>query len=242
MAKQPEELPYYTLYNVLVSFYSVKYPNNPDGILNIHIDRKVREGLTEHEAVVFLSKQIPDLEKRIESLPKEFSEPIEEAFQARYVGGHPLHPNSRSVKICLRTTVLEIPELQLVIPYVKISNIKPVSREDADAETLLLFGVVAVAWKKEKMLLHLSFSDQVGMSHSLIFDVEDVEKVVPAIYQRVVVAAKKQAETEKQLSMTEPVVREKEIIREVIYKVKCPYCGKLYNEVLDVCPHCGGKR
>jgi hypothetical protein len=62
------------------------------------------------------------------------------------------------------------------------------------------------------------------------------------IYQRVVVATKKQAETEKQQSMTEPVVREMEIIREVIYKVKCPYCGKLYNEVLDVCPHCGRKR
>ena len=39
-------------------------------------------------------------------------------------------------------------------------------------------------------------------------------------------------------------VREKEIIREkeVIIKVKCPYCGKLYNETFDVCPHCGGKR
>jgi hypothetical protein len=38
--------------------------------------------------------------------------------------------------------------------------------------------------------------------------------------------------------------REKEIIREkeVIIKVKCPYCGKLYNETFDVCPHCGGKR
>ena len=48
---------------------------------------------------------------------------------------------------------------------------------------------------------------------------------------------------------TEPTVKEsavgvKEIIREkeVIIKVRCSYCGKLYNEVLDVCPHCGGKR
>jgi len=42
----------------------------------------------------------------------------------------------------------------------------------------------------------------------------------------------------------QPIVREKEIIREkeVIVKVKCPYCGKLYNEVMDICPHCGGKR
>ena len=42
----------------------------------------------------------------------------------------------------------------------------------------------------------------------------------------------------------QPIVKEKEIVREkeVIVKVKCQYCGKLYNEVLDVCPHCGGKR
>jgi hypothetical protein len=45
------------------------------------------------------------------------------------------------------------------------------------------------------------------------------------------------AEGEKQ-------VKEKEIIREkeVIVKIKCPYCGKLYNETFDACPHCGGKR
>jgi len=55
----------------------------------------------------------------------------------------------------------------------------------------------------------------------------------------------KQTKKEQEL----PIVRERQIIREteitkkeVIYKVRCPYCGKLYNEVLDVCPHCGGKR
>lgn len=39
-------------------------------------------------------------------------------------------------------------------------------------------------------------------------------------------------------------VREKEIIREkeVIVKVRCPHCHRLYNETLDECPHCGAKR
>jgi hypothetical protein len=34
------------------------------------------------------------------------------------------------------------------------------------------------------------------------------------------------------------------IVRErvVIVKTRCPYCGRLYDETLDVCPHCGGKR
>lgn len=46
-----------------------------------------------------------------------------------------------------------------------------------------------------------------------------------------------------------PVVREKETVKEkeiirkttVITKIKCQYCGKRYDETLDVCPHCGGK-
>jgi DNA-directed RNA polymerase subunit RPC12/RpoP len=29
---------------------------------------------------------------------------------------------------------------------------------------------------------------------------------------------------------------------EAISKVRCEYCGTLFNEVLDVCPHCGVKR
>lgn len=39
-------------------------------------------------------------------------------------------------------------------------------------------------------------------------------------------------------------VKEKEVIREkeIIIKVRCPYCKKLYDETLDTCPHCGGKR
>ena len=38
--------------------------------------------------------------------------------------------------------------------------------------------------------------------------------------------------------------KEKEIVTQtkVIVKVKCPYCQNLYDETLDKCPHCGGKR
>jgi Zn ribbon nucleic-acid-binding protein len=37
--------------------------------------------------------------------------------------------------------------------------------------------------------------------------------------------------------------KEKEIItkKEVIIKIRCPYCKNLYDETLDKCPRCGGK-
>ena len=42
----------------------------------------------------------------------------------------------------------------------------------------------------------------------------------------------------------EEKVHEKEVIKEkeVIVKVRCTYCNKLYDETLNICPHCGGNR
>jgi|GEM_PF-1546745 len=41
-------------------------------------------------------------------------------------------------------------------------------------------------------------------------------------------------------TQSEPVVTQKEIIREVV-KIRCPYCHTLYDETADACPHCGAK-
>jgi hypothetical protein len=35
------------------------------------------------------------------------------------------------------------------------------------------------------------------------------------------------------------VIREREITREIV-KIRCQYCGNLYDQGLDKCPHCGG--
>lgn len=42
-------------------------------------------------------------------------------------------------------------------------------------------------------------------------------------------------------SKIQPVIKEKEVIREIV-KIRCSYCGNLYDEKLDKCPHCGGKK
>jgi hypothetical protein len=51
----------------------------------------------------------------------------------------------------------------------------------------------------------------------------------------------RQAADEERLN-SGTLVREKEtIIREVV-KVRCPYCGGLYDEIAGRCPNCGAKR
>jgi hypothetical protein len=66
---------------------------------------------------------------------------------------------------------------------------------------------------------------------------EPMERMFEEIKHRIGASDIMNAESEK-------VAKEKEIIKEkeVIVKIRCSYCHNLYNETLDKCPHCGGKR
>lgn len=74
----------------------------------------------------------------------------------------------------------------------------------------------------------------------IFFIVITVLVIVSFIFRfwRMVKSGKIQDQTS---SEAQPLVREKEIIREVI-KIRCSYCGSLYDENLDKCPYCGAKR
>ncbi len=52
---------------------------------------------------------------------------------------------------------------------------------------------------------------------------------------------REEVEMEAQLPPAPPVVREV-IQKEVVVKIRCSYCGTLYDETLDKCPNCGAKR
>lgn len=56
--------------------------------------------------------------------------------------------------------------------------------------------------------------------------------------------AVKEGLTEKPLVLRKekPSVAEKVVIIREVVKIRCPYCGGLYDEVKDRCPYCGGKR
>lgn len=51
----------------------------------------------------------------------------------------------------------------------------------------------------------------------------------------------KEKGSEKIMKMTPEEPARTIIIREIV-KLRCPYCGGLYDEVKDRCPYCGGTR
>jgi len=61
--------------------------------------------------------------------------------------------------------------------------------------------------------------------------------VIVVMIVRVLTTSKSRVE---EASTKPEVIKEREVIKEIV-KVRCPYCGQLYEETLDKCPHCGGK-
>jgi uncharacterized membrane protein len=71
----------------------------------------------------------------------------------------------------------------------------------------------------------------------MIFILATVSYVISLLRSR-----KSNVQAQRQPSaQTEPATKEREIIREIV-KIRCPYCGNLYDEKEDKCPCYGGKQ
>lgn len=92
-------------------------------------------------------------------------------------------------------------------------------------------------------VVHMNFFPSFDMMFSLFLIVFAVAIVLTVFifafnFWRMMKSGKGQDQTYTQ---PQPAVAEKEIIREVV-KIRCSYCGNLYDEGQDKCPYCGAKR
>lgn len=83
--------------------------------------------------------------------------------------------------------------------------------------------------------------EEFKIEYIILLETEDPEKQAlkgkrypPEFWQRMA----------SQTQETQLNTKEKEVIREtqIIIKIRCSYCGQLYDEALDACPNCGAKR
>jgi hypothetical protein len=75
---------------------------------------------------------------------------------------------------------------------------------------------------------------------SLVFVLVIIGAVVSIILKIVQALRSGSSEQNSSSLPNQPEVREREIIREIV-KIRCPYCGQLYNQIEDKCPNCGAK-
>jgi formate dehydrogenase maturation protein FdhE len=70
-----------------------------------------------------------------------------------------------------------------------------------------------------------------GKGQELLGKHYDKNEIKQLAQTAVIVPTKSKSETTKE------IIKEKE----VIVKIRCPYCHHTYNEILDRCPNCSGK-
>jgi len=111
-------------------------------------------------------------------------------YKAKYLGGHGAFPKSMDCRINLMDSYIEIPEFPLQIPYESITNIQSQTQEKITAMRLLLTGFLALAWKKKKLYMVLTYKED-SIEHNMVFDVDKIEEVQPSIYRRMMDAKKR---------------------------------------------------
>jgi hypothetical protein len=108
-------------------------------------------------------------------------------YEAKYLGGHGAFPKQMDCRIILWDKYLEIPEFPLQIPYENITSIQAQTAEKITLGRVLLVGIFALAWKKKKLFMVLGYKEN-GIEQNMVFDVDKIEEVQPAIYRKMVAA------------------------------------------------------
>lgn len=156
-------------------------------------------------------------------------------FNGKYLGGHGAFPKAMKCALHVYPSHIEIPEMMLKISYERIENVQTMTEKKLTATRLLMLGVLAFVFKKKKQYLVITYKDEAGMIQNPVFDVKKLDEVQPAIYRAKLAAPKPVAPT------TQPVVKEKEIVREVVM-IPCSYCRTLMPQMSTFCPSCGARR
>lgn len=107
-------------------------------------------------------------------------------YKAKYLGGYSAFPGPIDVSLDLKPKYLEVPELNLRIPYKELTDVRNISL--VEAVRFIFIGGYGMAWRREKPLLLLSFKDDVGIQQNTVFDVEKLMEVQPVIYQKMLEA------------------------------------------------------
>jgi len=127
-------------------------------------------------------------------------------YEAKYLYGHSAFPKAMKVRLILTPNHLEIPQMPLHIPYERISNVQSTTS-----------GAVL-----KKDLMMLTYTDEIGIEQNMVFEVENIEEVQPAIYRRIASKAGGAPSTPVSSSMALPPPPPPPQI-ETVY---CRTCGK----------------
>ena len=183
-------------------------------------------------------QMIEHLESKHEMSTKE--NPIL-GFEATYLGGHPANAGLAYGYLYIfsgqnNRIVFESENLTFEIPISRIKNVKAATEKEVSTMRVLLVGILALGWQKENKMYLIQFEDELGEMETVIFEHSGAMTEFGKELYNLRLKMKSSNFDEKNYSTIT-----KEIVKEVIIKVRCPYCKFTYDEAFDKCPHCGAK-
>ncbi len=112
------------------------------------------------------------------------------SYKAEYLGGHSLFPKKMKCTLVVAPNGLSIPEMGLMIPYERVNKVQVITEKEISALRYAFLGVIGLLWKKKKKMLLVSYTDETGITHDMVFDVKKkkVDEAAMVIYQQVAAA------------------------------------------------------
>lgn len=158
-------------------------------------------------------------------------------YNGQYLGGHSMFPEKKNIYLSLLPQEAVVEPMGLHIPYSEIIEVKNTSEDHTDLMNVLAFGVWGGILGPKKKEVHLCIVYNDGtQNQSPVFNVVDLEDAQWELYGRF---AKAHSENKPISSAQREFLHEITREKEVIVKVRCPYCHQLYDETSNTCPHCG---
>lgn len=111
------------------------------------------------------------------------------SYKAEYIGGHALFPKKMKCTLVVTGAGITVPEMGLTIPYDRINKVQVVTEKEVSALRVALLGIIGAFWKKKKKMLLISYTDETGVTHDMLFDVKKkADEAAAVIYQQVAAA------------------------------------------------------
>jgi hypothetical protein len=106
------------------------------------------------------------------------------SYEAKYLGGYEKNPKPQDVHLIATPDKLEVPEIQLTIPYERLSGAQLVPQRIPLSAMIPFIGARRVAQAKTYMLL--SYRDEKGSKQYVTFDVDLINEFNAALRERVI--------------------------------------------------------
>ena len=110
------------------------------------------------------------------------------SFKAEYLGGHALFPKKMKCTLVVGPAGIAIPEMGLSLPYERVNKVQVITQKEVSALRFALLGVIGLLWKKKKKMLLISYTDDTGLTHDMLFGLKKVDEAAGLIYQQVAAA------------------------------------------------------